>query len=560
MHRYVPNLARGDLPLVAYEKLHDTTDPRFGFDQIWDRWQEALANKVTPAALGRADRFFLLTVLLKRFDAKKQWLFDRCREVEANTDGYLDLWAREHYKSTLITFAGIIQEVLRDPEITVCIFSHTRPNANKFLSQIKREFEHNEDLQDTYPEILWKKAYKDAPLWSLAKGITVKRESNPKEATIEAAGLVDGMPTGSHYKLRVYDDVVTSKSVSTPEQVSKTTEMYYLSDNLGARGPDGLMREWAIGTRYTFADTYQTIIDKKSLKVRIHAATDDGTRAGNPVFLSREALDAKLRGPASIFAAQQLQNPASGTEAMFKVEWLRFSDIRPATLNVYIMCDPAGSKKKDSDNTAISAVGIDAGRTKWLLDGYRHKMGLMERWMRIKELRTKWMEMPGVQHVFVGYESYGIPDALDYFEERMEIEKISFEITVLQWPRQEAGSKNDRVMRLEPDFRAGKFILPAVPMRIDEHGVAHVIAETANQKAMKDRGQAFRIYTPITRVDENGKAYTVRKGFLDEYLYFPFSQRKDFIDATSRIYDMDPQPPIVVDEKMLEPEVFEDGA
>jgi len=37
---------------------------------------------------------------------------------------------------------------------------------------------------------------------------------------VAAYGL-DSMPTGSHFKLRIYDDLVTEDSVTTPEQMEK---------------------------------------------------------------------------------------------------------------------------------------------------------------------------------------------------------------------------------------------------------------------------------------------------------------------------------------------------
>lgn len=514
--------------------------------QAWDDVRAECGN----AALARADRFFLLVALLGRADAFDPWLYARCREVEAAPDGHLDLWAREHYKSTIITYAGIIQEVVRDPEITIGIFSHTKPVARKFLLQIKLELEQNRLLQDTFPDILYRDPKNESPRWSEEKGLVVRRASNPKESTIEAHGLVDGQPTGAHFALRVYDDVVTRESVSTPEQVKKTTDAWALSDNLGARGLDGRSRAWHIGTRYSYGDTYQDILDRGVLVPRIYPATKNGLPDGEPVFLTQAVWDEKKRtqGPA-ILAAQMLQNPAAGNEAMFKREWLSFAEVRPATLNVYILCDPASSRKKGSDNSAIAVVGYDAGRNFYLLDGYHHKMNLAERWTAIVNLRRHWMNQPGVQVVRVGYERYGMTSDLEYFEEQMQRTGNSFEIVELAWPREGPGSKYDRIQRLVPDFLARKFYLAAA-----------VSGESAHQARVRAAGQAYRIFTPPRRVDHEGNLYSLNKHFISTFLLYPFVAHEDLLDAVSRVYDMEPVPPLIIDERGLEPEVFSDGA
>jgi hypothetical protein len=149
--------------------------------------------------LARSDLFFLLTHVLGRADLDRDWYFARCREVQRTPNGHLDLWAREHRKSSLITFGLTIQDILNDPEITVAIFSYSRPIAKAFLRQIKVEFETNEMLRSLFPDILWANPQRDAPKFSEDDGIIVRRKGNRKESTVEAWGLVDSTPVSKHF-------------------------------------------------------------------------------------------------------------------------------------------------------------------------------------------------------------------------------------------------------------------------------------------------------------------------------------------------------------------------
>lgn len=414
--------------------------------------------------LCKTDLFYLLAYALNRKDVRESdWLFDRCREVQADPDGMLDLWAREHYKSTVITFAKTIQDILVDQNITIGLFSHTKPIARAFLRQIKYELETNEFLQRLFPEILYSDPKKEAPAagnsWSEDKGITVKRTTNPKEATIEANGLVDGQPTSKHYSLLVYDDVVTLESVSSPEMIAKTTGALALSYNLGAHGG----RRRFIGTRYHFSDTYKTVIDRGTAKPRVYPATDDGTATGRPVFLSAETNAQKRRdmGP-YVYGCQMLQNPTSESNQSFDIEWMRYYEVEPPMelLNRYILVDPANSKKKGSDYSVFWVIGLGEDRNYYILDCVRDRLNLAERTETLFDLHRDY------QPDGVGYEQYGIQADIQHVEEVMDRKTYRFTIT----PLGGRVSKEERIKRLQPKFEQGRFWFPRTIIKTNKDG------------------------------------------------------------------------------------------
>jgi hypothetical protein len=506
------------------------------------------------AYVGLHDRYFFTQMILKLGAILPRswhpWLYERCREVEAGPDGYIDLWAREHFKSTYITFAGALQEVAKDPELTIGIFSHNAKHArSNFVTRIKIELEQNSLLPLYYPDSFWSDPKRQSPVWSRNEGLVCRRKSNPAEPTFSGHGLVDGQPIGSHFGLMIYDDVVTDKSVGTPEMIIKTTEMWDLSQFLGKEAEDGSKpRVWYIGTRYNYNDTYRTILERKVAIPRIYSATDDGTPDGNPVYLTEEQWRTKKeRSSKYMVACQMLQNPLAGDEAEFKLEYIRRYELRPEVLNVAICCDPANSRKKGTSDSAFIVIGMDAQYNKYLLDGAVHKMTLAQRWEFLKRLRNKWVNRPGIQVVKVGYERYSMQADIEHFQEMMKIERCAFPIYEVNWPHEGPGAKLDRIRRVLPDHQNWKFFYP------------YDGPETSAQRHARMSGKGFLVSKTIKRKNEDGKIYDVTRYLVDnEISFFPATTKLDGLDAMSRFYDLDIGPPQIVDEGSIYPEVVGD--
>ena len=143
--------------------------------------------------LARTDLFYLLTEVFGRKDIDRPWLKERCYEVQADPDGHLDLWARNHYKSSIITYGKTIQDIIRShgegalepKEYCIGIFSHTRPSAKAFLKQIKAELENNQKLKDLFPDVFYQEPRREAPKWSDDEGIIVRRKITRKKQRLK---------------------------------------------------------------------------------------------------------------------------------------------------------------------------------------------------------------------------------------------------------------------------------------------------------------------------------------------------------------------------------------
>ncbi len=461
----------------------------------WAATQSEEIELETRRKLAKEDLFFLLVFYLNRPDVIHPWVYERCKMVQEDPDGCLDVWGRFHYKSTIGTFAKTIQDILIDPEITVCIFSNTSPLARQFLRQIKTEFESNGKLKQDFDDVLWSDPEKLSQKWSEHEGLVVKRRGNPKECTIEAFGLIDNQPTSKHFSHRIYDDVVTQESVGNPETMKKTTDRWELSIATGQGGGKNIERYY--GTYYHGNDTYQEIQRRGVVKVRRFPATEDGRADGVPVMMEEDALIKLARSMGtSTFALQMLLDVKGGSTRSFKPEWIRWWPAKRAGLNVYIIVDPSSGKKRyrggriQNDFTSILVFGVDGNENRLVLDLVRDRLNLNGRTEALFRLHRKYRPIQQV-----GYEESGMQADIEHIQYVQGHEAYRFDITPLGTNL----AKSDVIESCLPQFETGKWYLP-------EGG--------------------------INGVNSDGRAEDVIQTFLtEEYNLYPVAKHDDTINC-----------------------------
>jgi len=435
--------------------------------------------------MGIEDLFFMMYFFLNILPINDPWLVPKIYEIQDNHNDTLDLWSRETFKSTTLTYGLPIQDIIKNPENRQVIFSNTRTMAKKFLRRVKFTLESNMLLKKVYHKILYDDPVKQSPKWSEDEGLLVKRVGAYNEMSIEAWGVTDSMPTGTHFTHRIYDDLVTWDTTRTAEQINKTREGFELSHNLGVTvGGEARI----IGTRYDFNDLYSELIKSGDWKVRIHAADKD------PKYWDDETIAKKKRNMGSYtFSTQISLNPISESHQKFNITWIKWFQQSPDHLNKYLIIDPAGEKKSSSSYTVMWAVGTDSNKNIYILDIVRDKLNLTERWKKVRDLKIKHPDL-----ITVGYEKYSMQADISFIQLKMAEEKQYFNII----PLGGLMSKDDRIRGLVPYFESGKIWFPKEYWYQD--------AEGQNRDL-------------------------VREFLEEEYLFFPAISKKDMLDALARI-------------------------
>lgn len=258
----------------------------------------------------------------------------------AALDACLQLAPRGFGKSTVLTIARAIFEIVRDPNIRILIASNTQHQADVFLREIKSHLQSNLRLKEYFGEF-----YSDEK-WDSREINVAPRTSAAKEATITCVG-VGGPVASRHYDLILADDLVDEENARTEGQREKVRTWYYKT-LLPCLEPHG--RLYLVGTRYHYLDLYGHLL-KNELQEKhqvIRAIEADGTTPW-PEKFSLEWLEERRHQMGSTVFNTQYQNDVDLMKGnIFREGWFRFYETEPEwdRMEFFIGCDPAATRRE----------------------------------------------------------------------------------------------------------------------------------------------------------------------------------------------------------------------
>ncbi len=422
------------------------------------------------------------------------YVFDMCREIQADPDGYLRLRPRAHLKTTIGTVYLTIWSFLpiygRPDEIVAIITWVMEDVGESFVDGIQQQLEpgelpahsllqrpedappmrRNEILAYHWPEIFYQDPQKEAPRGHWKKShLCLKSHPGVREASIGMFGL-GGIRTGKHYGILNYDDIVTRESSSTPDSCLDCTRKFQATGPLQSSARGTKIRAW--GTRWALNDTYQWIIDQGILKVKeeYHDCYSPHVFGETPVSLlhpGSEWLDRwRVTLGQDLFAANMRNRPLDESSVWhLNPDWLRHSyyDGTPDEVaddaNLYAFVDPAklsGTGPKRKDYTAIVVLALRADARRYVVEMIRDRMEVADMVEIVFKIDDYWRGRGNPIKIW-WWESRGASLDVEFWHTQAELRKNAA-ITFL--PFQSIEKKDSRIGRLKWPFQKGLIRFP----------------------------------------------------------------------------------------------------
>lgn len=368
----------------------------------------------------------------------------------------LVLIPRGHLKSSVITKAWSIQQVLRNPNIRILLANAVWDNSRRFLSSIQSWLTTKSELPKIFGD--FKMAGKNASGWSRDELMVSQRTIVQDAKTITTTG-VGAVQTGQHFDIIILDDVVERENSRTKEQRNKVREFYY--DCLSLLEPDGIIM--VVGTTWSEDDLYNTLKNDVNYKDNIFIRVAEQGTEESVIFKKKFTLktlyDIKGTTPEKRkhYSAQYLMNPYPDEDMEFKKHWIRYYDKLPGVpMYVSMTLDPSLGKDT-SDYSAIVTCGRTEERQTFVLEA-RHFRRAVELIPEEVVRSVSQLKAMGYMPSVIGLESYGFQQSLQK-PIKDALAKAGFPVYVELLPRIVTEDKAARIRKLIPKFAAYEILI-----------------------------------------------------------------------------------------------------
>lgn len=349
-----------------------------------DQVEEATARVVLAMMreLSLQDFFLFMDVMLDCRGLSRSFHGPLCDFMMEEGEEKMILAPRGHLKSTISTVGYALWRMLKNPEIRILICNYKLDNAKMFLSQIKGYLLNYEMIRTCFQELI---PDPKATRWN-ETAMTLRRTSNPKEATVEVAGVGTEV-TGRHYDLILFDDIMGPENTTTKEQMQKAKTWFNQMQFVLEPGGEQVVT----GTRWDFEDIYGWILESQVPPFKVfHKGIfgppvdpgagwfEDATII--PIWSEKFSKDrikrieqkmaADPKVGRAMFVKQYFNLVIDEVGAPFKrKQMVQYSPEEiPEMLAISITCDPAISERETADYACILVRGVDREGKWWVLD------------------------------------------------------------------------------------------------------------------------------------------------------------------------------------------------
>ena len=403
----------------------------------------------------------------------------------------LYLLPRGHLKTSVISIAKTIQDILKNFDAKILLTSAVWNNSRTYLSEIREYLTEKSILP-----YLYSKFKVDTSVWNTDQITIAQRQTPNKTPTIDTAGTEKAM-TSQHYDIIRADDLVNETTITTQDQLIKTK--HYFSELINMLEPGGTLE--VIGTRWQDADLYGHIIknlcDDKNLSepfvVYKRRAIENGKVIFPLKFSEKRLKDIEIEIGSYKYSCLYNNEPINPELQHFKPPFRYWSELGQGCEHI-LTVDLASSDSEKADYNVILDGTVNGSNQLCVVDYFRSRCG-------VAELIDKLFSMAVLYRVKkVGIESVAYQKVFaKMIKEECRKRNIFFQVIPII-PHKD---KFQRIMALQPRWESGNLLLKQGMVELEDEFTRFPVAE--HDDLLDSVQMQLQLLTP--RYDTKPKVY-----------------------------------------------------